>query len=97
MGALTGTGVRILLIGTGQHTAGSELPDLPTVSTTVTDLAGLAPRWDKLIAADLVREVENDTAERVVDKSVIVKAVVHGTDKTFTKASTCDAGESTRQ
>jgi len=40
MGALTGTGVRILLIGTGQHTAGSELPDLPTVSTTVTDLAG---------------------------------------------------------
>ena len=32
---------------------------------TVTDLAGLAPRWDKLIAADLVREVENDTAERV--------------------------------
>jgi hypothetical protein len=32
---------------------------------TVTDLAGLAPRWDKLIAADLVGEVENDTAERV--------------------------------
>jgi hypothetical protein len=32
---------------------------------TITDLAGLAPRWDKLIAADLVREVENDTAERV--------------------------------
>ena len=32
---------------------------------TVTDLAGLAPRWDKLIAADLVREVEDDTAERV--------------------------------
>ena len=32
---------------------------------TVNDLAGLAPRWDKLIAADLVREVENDTSERV--------------------------------
>lgn len=32
---------------------------------TVTDLAGLAPRWDKLIAAGLVREVENDTADRV--------------------------------
>jgi hypothetical protein len=32
---------------------------------TVNDLAGLAPRWDKLIAADLVREVENDTADRV--------------------------------
>jgi hypothetical protein len=31
----------------------------------LTDLAGLAPRWDKLIAADLVREVEDDTAERV--------------------------------
>jgi hypothetical protein len=32
---------------------------------TVTDLAGLAPRWDKLIAADLIKEVEDDTAERV--------------------------------
>jgi hypothetical protein len=32
---------------------------------TVNDLAGLAPRWDKLIAADLVKEVENDTADRV--------------------------------
>jgi hypothetical protein len=32
---------------------------------TVNDLAGLAPRWDKLIAADLVREIENDTADRV--------------------------------
>jgi hypothetical protein len=32
---------------------------------TVSDLAGLAPRWDKLIAADLVREAENDTADRI--------------------------------
>ncbi|MGH3888895.1 MAG: caspase, EACC1-associated type, partial [Pseudonocardiaceae bacterium] len=39
MGALTGAGVRILLVGTGAHTAGSELPDLPAVSATVTDLA----------------------------------------------------------
>jgi WD40 repeat protein len=39
MGVLTGAGVRILLVGTGQHTAGSELPDLPSVSATVTDLA----------------------------------------------------------
>ncbi|MGH3830335.1 MAG: caspase, EACC1-associated type [Pseudonocardiaceae bacterium] len=39
MGVLTGAGVRILLVGTGQHTAGSELPDLPSVTTTVTDLA----------------------------------------------------------
>jgi hypothetical protein len=39
MGVLTGAGVRILLVGTGQHAAGSELPELPTVSATVTDLA----------------------------------------------------------
>ncbi|MCA1696585.1 MAG: hypothetical protein LC749_18715, partial [Actinobacteria bacterium] len=39
MGVLTGAGVRILLVGTGRHTAGSELPDLPSVSATVTDLA----------------------------------------------------------
>ncbi|MGH3720649.1 MAG: caspase, EACC1-associated type [Pseudonocardiaceae bacterium] len=39
MGVLTGAGVRILLVGTGQSVAGSELPELPTVSTTVTDLA----------------------------------------------------------
>jgi hypothetical protein len=32
---------------------------------TVNDLAGLAPRWDKLIAADLIREVEQDISERV--------------------------------
>ncbi|MGH3826119.1 MAG: caspase, EACC1-associated type, partial [Pseudonocardiaceae bacterium] len=36
---LTGAGVCVLLVGTGQHTAGSELPDLPSVTTTVTDLA----------------------------------------------------------
>ncbi|MGH3773322.1 MAG: caspase, EACC1-associated type, partial [Pseudonocardiaceae bacterium] len=39
MGVLTGAGVRVLLVGTGQSTAGSELPGLPTVSTTITDLA----------------------------------------------------------
>lgn len=39
MGVLTGPGVRVLLVGTGQHTAGSELPDLPMVFATVTDLA----------------------------------------------------------
>ena len=36
---LSGAGVRILLIGTAQHTAGSELPELPTVATTITALA----------------------------------------------------------
>lgn len=39
MGVLTGAGVRILLVGTGQHVTGSELPELPAVSATVTDLA----------------------------------------------------------
>ncbi len=39
MGVLTGPGVRILLAGTGSHTAGSELPDLPAVSATLADLA----------------------------------------------------------
>ncbi|MBO0852114.1 MAG: hypothetical protein J2P20_21825, partial [Pseudonocardia sp.] len=39
MGVLAGAGVRVLLIGTGSHVAGSRLPDLPSVSTTVTDLA----------------------------------------------------------
>ncbi|MGH3900249.1 MAG: caspase, EACC1-associated type [Pseudonocardiaceae bacterium] len=39
MGVLTGAGVRILLVGTGEHTAGSELADLPAVSATVTELA----------------------------------------------------------
>ena len=32
---------------------------------TVSDLAALTPRWDKVIAADLVREIENDSAELV--------------------------------
>jgi Tetracyclin repressor-like, C-terminal domain len=44
---------------------------------TVTDLAGLAPRWDKLIAADLVIEVENDTADRVetIDEMRLLLAI----------------------
>ncbi|MEO7196600.1 MAG: AAA family ATPase, partial [Pseudonocardiaceae bacterium] len=44
MGVLTGAGVRVLLVGTGQHTAGSELPELPSVTTTVTDLAATLVR-----------------------------------------------------
>lgn len=32
---------------------------------TVHDLSGLAPSWDKLMAADLIREVETDIADRV--------------------------------
>lgn len=39
MDVLTGAGVRILLIGTGTHKPGSQLPDLPAVADTVTDLA----------------------------------------------------------
>lgn len=38
-GVLTGAGVRVLMVGTGRHTAGSALPDLPSVPATVTDLA----------------------------------------------------------
>jgi WD40 repeat protein len=36
---LAGAGVRILLIGTSTHKPGSQLPDLPAVADTVTDLA----------------------------------------------------------
>ena len=39
MGVLAGVGVRILLIGTGTHKPDSQLPDLPAVADTVTDLA----------------------------------------------------------
>jgi WD40 repeat protein len=38
-GVLAGEGVRVVLVGTGSHIAGSRLPELPTVAATVTDLA----------------------------------------------------------
>lgn len=36
---LAGPGSRILLIGSGRHVTGSLLPDLPSVASTLTDLA----------------------------------------------------------
>jgi WD40 repeat protein len=39
MGLLSGAGTRILLAGTGQHIPNSRLPDLPSVSDTIIDLA----------------------------------------------------------
>jgi WD40 repeat protein len=39
MELLSGAGTRILLAGTGQHVPNSQLPGLPSVSTTIIDLA----------------------------------------------------------
>jgi len=39
VGVLIGSGVRVLLVGTGEHASGSQLPALPSVSATVSDLA----------------------------------------------------------
>ena len=45
MSVLAGAGVRILLIGTGTHKPGSQLPDLPAVADTVTGLAATLIEW----------------------------------------------------
>ncbi|WP_261574941.1 caspase, EACC1-associated type [Frankia gtarii] len=41
MGDLSGAGTRALLVGCGRHTAGSTLPDLPSVDSTIIDLAAM--------------------------------------------------------
>jgi len=65
VGVLAGAGVRILLIGTGTHKPGSQLPDLPAVADTVTDLAAtLVERADA--RPDRIRTLVDPADRRVL-------------------------------
>ena len=78
MAPLSGTGVRVVLVGTGSHVAGSRLPDVPAVESTaravescLLDVCGVLPE-------NLVKLVDPDGPEPFL--SAVVEAASAASD-----------------
>ncbi|MFD4024714.1 hypothetical protein ACFWRV_14535 [Streptomyces sp. NPDC058576] len=77
-------GVHAILVGTGHHTDGSALPDLPSVDTTLDDLqqvlhavCGIAEDRIHRVPADARPEDVVATVERVVDEATGVVLLLY--------------------
>ncbi|WMX44323.1 caspase family protein [Streptomyces roseicoloratus] len=82
--ALAAPGVHAVLVGTGHHIAGSALPDLPSVDTTLDDLqrvlhavCGMAEDRVHRIPADARPEDVVAAVERVVDEATGVVLLLY--------------------
>ncbi|MFF9850207.1 caspase, EACC1-associated type [Streptomyces litmocidini] len=83
-GALAAPGVHAILVGTGRHVAGSALPDLPSVDTTLDDLqrvlhavCGMAEDRVHRVPADARPEDVVAAVERVVDEATGVVLLLY--------------------